>query len=69
MSWVTRVRNAIPFIAKRETPDNLWHKCKSCHQMVFVKEWEENLNVCPKCGRSEAEHHRRLVVPRMTCGE
>ena len=26
-------------------------------------------NVCPKCGRSEAEHHRRLVIPRMTCGE
>ena len=25
-------------------------------------------NVCPKCGRSEAEHHRRLVIPRMTCG-
>ena len=25
-------------------------------------------NVCPKCGRSEAEHHRHLVIPRMTCG-
>ena len=22
-------------------------------------------NVCPKCGRSEAEHHRHIVVPRM----
>jgi acetyl-CoA carboxylase carboxyl transferase subunit beta len=28
MSWVTRVRNAIPFIAKRETTETLWHKCK-----------------------------------------
>ncbi len=55
MSWINRVRNAIPFIAKRETPDNLWHKCPGCAQMIFVKEYEENLSVCPKCG-----HHGRI---------
>ncbi len=55
MSWLDRVRNAIPFVAKRETPDNLWHKCKGCGQMVFVKELEENLHVCPHC-----EHHERI---------
>ncbi|MBU3079430.1 acetyl-CoA carboxylase, carboxyltransferase subunit beta [Sphingomonas quercus] len=55
MSWLDRVRQSIPFIAKRETPDNLWHKCPSCGQMVFMKEWEENLSVCPKCG-----HHGRI---------
>jgi acetyl-CoA carboxylase carboxyl transferase subunit beta len=55
MSWINRVRNAIPFIAKRETPDNLWHKCPGCSQMIFVKEYEENLSVCPKCG-----HHGRI---------
>ncbi|HEX7873981.1 MAG TPA: acetyl-CoA carboxylase, carboxyltransferase subunit beta [Sphingobium sp.] len=56
MSWITRVRNALPFIApKSETPDNLWHKCPSCAQMVFAREWEDNLSVCPKCG-----HHGRI---------
>jgi acetyl-CoA carboxylase carboxyl transferase subunit beta len=55
MSWITRVRNAIPFIAKRETADNLWHKCPSCSQMVFTKEWEDNQSVCPKC-----DHHGRI---------
>jgi acetyl-CoA carboxylase carboxyl transferase subunit beta len=55
MSWINRVRNAIPLIAKRETPDNLWHKCRDCGQMVFVKEWEENLQVCPRC-----DHHDRI---------
>ncbi len=55
MSWLDRVRNTIPFIAKRETPDNLWHKCKSCGQMLFVKEYEENQSVCPKC-----DHHGRI---------
>ncbi|WP_414903056.1 acetyl-CoA carboxylase, carboxyltransferase subunit beta [Sphingomonas flavalba] len=53
MSWLNRVRNALPFIAKRETPDNLWHKCGSCGQLIFAREWEENLNVCPKCGRHD----------------
>ncbi len=26
-------------------------------------------NVCPRCGRSEAEHHHRRVIPRITCGQ
>ncbi|MET4896035.1 acetyl-CoA carboxylase, carboxyltransferase subunit beta [Sphingomonadaceae bacterium jetA1] len=55
MSWLHSVRNVIPFVAKRETPDNLWHKCKGCGQMVFTKELEDNLNVCPKC-----DHHDRI---------
>jgi len=50
MSWINRVRKAIPFIAKKEqSPDNLWHKCSGCGQMIFTREWEENLSVCPKC--------------------
>jgi len=55
MSWFSRVRNKIPFITKRETVDNLWHKCPSCSEMVFAKEFEENLSVCPKCN-----HHGRI---------
>lgn len=55
MSWITRVRNALPFATKKETPDNLWHKCPGCGQMVFIKEWDENQSVCPKC-----DHHGRI---------
>lgn len=55
MNWLSRVRNSIPFIAKKETPDNLWHKCPGCSQMIFVKEYVENLSVCPACG-----HHGRI---------
>jgi acetyl-CoA carboxylase carboxyl transferase subunit beta len=55
MSWLNSVRNALPFVSKRETPENLWHKCKGCGQMVFSKEWEENAFVCPKC-----DHHDRI---------
>ena len=55
MSWLNRVRNALPFAPKRETPDNLWTKCPGCEEMLFTKEYEENLSVCPRC-----EHHGRI---------
>ena len=49
MSWLSRVRSGIPFLPKRQSAENLWHKCAKCGTMVFVKEWEENYNVCPRC--------------------
>jgi acetyl-CoA carboxylase carboxyl transferase subunit beta len=55
MSWLNRVRNSLPFLPKRETPDNLWHKCRQCSAMVFTKEWEDNDSVCPRC-----DHHGRI---------
>jgi len=59
MSWLTKVRNSIPFLPKRETPDNLWHKCPECEAMVFSKEYEDNLYVCPRC-----DHHGRIGPAR-----
>ena len=55
MSWLGRVRNGIPFLPKRQVSDNLWHKCGKCQSMIFTKEWEENLWVCPRC-----DHHDRI---------
>jgi acetyl-CoA carboxylase carboxyl transferase subunit beta len=55
MSWLDRVRKALPFNEKRDTPDNLWTSCPSCKEMLFTKEYEENLSVCPRC-----EHHGRI---------
>ena len=55
MSWLTRVRNSIPFLPKRETAENLWHKCRQCNAMIFTREWEENDFVCPRC-----DHHGRI---------
>ena len=55
MSWLNRVRQKIPFLPKRETPENLWHKCRNCDAMIFTKEWLENMSVCPRCN-----HHDRI---------
>ena len=55
MSWLSKVRAGIPFLPKRQVADNLWHKCAQCGSMVFTKEWEDNLFVCPRC-----DHHDRI---------
>ena len=55
MNWLSRVRNGIQSLSKRQSADNLWHKCRKCEAMVFTKEWEDNGYVCPRC-----DHHDRI---------
>jgi acetyl-CoA carboxylase carboxyl transferase subunit beta len=52
MSWLTEfVRPKIrTLLGRREVPDNLWHQCPSCQQMIFVRELEASKKVCPHCG-------------------
>jgi acetyl-CoA carboxylase carboxyl transferase subunit beta len=37
------------FGRKRTIPDGLWMRCESCSQMVYKREVEQSLWVCPKC--------------------
>lgn len=59
MNWLNNfVRPRIRAVLKtrKDTPENLWEKCVSCGQMVYVKEFHANLSVCSYCG-----HHHRLT--------
>ena len=51
MSWFRRLREGITTstIEKKEAPDGLWHKCKGCGETIPMKEYKENLWVCPSC--------------------
>jgi acetyl-CoA carboxylase carboxyl transferase subunit beta len=40
---------------KRDTAENLWHKCGNCGEMIFHRDLKAAQNVCPSCG-----HHMRL---------
>jgi acetyl-CoA carboxylase carboxyl transferase subunit beta len=57
MNWITNfVRPKIRAIVKKENvPDNLWHRCPACEQMVFHRDLVANLYVCTHCG-----HHMRI---------
>ncbi len=51
MSWFRRLREGITTSTteKKEAPDGLWHKCKACGETIPMKEYRENLWVCPSC--------------------
>ena len=34
---------------KRDIPEGIWTKCKKCSNMIYDKELDANLKVCPKC--------------------
>lgn len=36
-------------VRKREVPDGLWEKCPGCGEILYAKELEKTLQVCPKC--------------------
>ncbi len=46
----------LPFRPRRDAyPPDLWTKCPSCSEMLFNKQLDKVLRVCPSCG-----HHFRL---------
>jgi len=57
MNWISNfVRPKIRALVKKaEVPEHLWHKCPACTQMIFHRELEASLKVCPHCG-----HHMRI---------
>ncbi len=39
----------------QQIPEDLWTKCPGCQELLYSRELERNLYVCPKC-----DHHFRL---------
>lgn len=42
-------------VKKSSVPEGLWHKCPSCEAVLYKRELEKNLEVCPKC-----DYHMRI---------
>ena len=52
MSWFKRQSGELDTSGERKIrTEGLWVKCDRCRQIIWKKELEENLNVCPKCDR------------------
>ncbi len=58
MNWL---KNIVPpklrslVTGQKDIPENLWHKCTSCAQMIFHRDLQKNCHVCQHCG-----HHMRI---------
>lgn len=46
---------------QRDIPASIWSKCPRCNNLVYRKELDRNLRVCPKCNY----HHRLSAVERL----
>ena len=56
MAWFKRQSGELDTSgAKKVRTEGLWVKCDGCRQIIWKKDLEENLNVCPKC-----EKHFRI---------
>ncbi len=50
---------------KKELPDGLWLKCKSCGEILYKTQLEKNLWVCPKCSfhmRITARDYMKILL-------
>ncbi|MEW6739055.1 MAG: acetyl-CoA carboxylase, carboxyltransferase subunit beta [Nitrospirota bacterium] len=48
MAWFKKTRE-VKAEKKVKIPEGLWVKCDSCKEIIYKKEIEKNLQVCPKC--------------------
>ncbi|HEX4119751.1 MAG TPA: acetyl-CoA carboxylase, carboxyltransferase subunit beta [Verrucomicrobiae bacterium] len=48
-TFVKKTKLAGSSSRKRDIPEGLWTKCKKCGVMIYDKELDANLKVCPKC--------------------
>lgn len=55
MPWFKKEKEAIS--KKVKVPEGLWVKCDICKEIVYRREVEKNLKVCPKCN-----YHFRLTA-------
>jgi acetyl-CoA carboxylase carboxyl transferase subunit beta len=52
MTWFKRQTGGVDASGeKRVRTEGLWVKCESCRKIIWKKDLEANLNVCPNCDR------------------
>ena len=80
MSWLSNfVRPKLrALIKKSDNSSNLWIKCNSCGQMVYHKDLQDSVHVCPNCVHNmkmsarqriewilDAESIKELTIPKI----
>jgi acetyl-CoA carboxylase carboxyl transferase subunit beta len=53
MAWFRKTKKPKPIRMDRPrstVPEGLWVKCEGCKEIVYSRDLDRNLKVCPKCG-------------------
>ncbi len=59
LNWIRQPKYASP--ERRDVPAGLWIKCPRCAALIYRKELERGLRVCPRCNY----HHRLSATDRL----
>ena len=52
MTWFKRQATELDTSGEKKVrTEGLWVKCEDCHKIIWKKDLEENLNVCPNCDK------------------
>src|SRR3989440_5728814 len=52
MAWFKRQSGELETPGEKTVrTEGLWVKCEDCRQIIWKKDLEENMNVCPKCDK------------------
>ncbi|MEW6096484.1 MAG: acetyl-CoA carboxylase, carboxyltransferase subunit beta [bacterium] len=65
MAWFRRPKyTTIPITRRKpDVPEGLWVKCTGCGEMIYKKDWENNLKVCPECNyHFRIDVHERIAI-------
>lgn len=64
MAWFKKTKE-LKSDKKGKIPEGLWVKCDNCKEIIYKKEIDKNLSICPKCNyhfRISARERIRLLV-------
>ena len=70
MSWFKRQSGELDASGEKKIrTEGLWVKCENCRQIIWKKDLEENLNVCPKCNKHFRIDARTRLAQLLDAGE
>jgi len=70
MAWFKRQSGEINVAGEKTVrTEGLWVKCDNCRQIIWKKDLEENLNVCPKCDKHFRIDARTRLVQLLDDGK
>ncbi|HJU10703.1 MAG TPA: acetyl-CoA carboxylase, carboxyltransferase subunit beta [Candidatus Binataceae bacterium] len=70
MSWFKRQSGELDASGEKKIrTEGLWVKCENCRQIIWKKDLEDNLNVCPKCDKHFRIDARTRLAQLLDGGE
>ena len=70
MTWFKRQPQELDTSGEKKVrTEGLWVKCEQCRQIIWKKDLEENLNVCPKCDKHFRVDARTRIAQLLDGGE